>query len=102
MGGMNTQALLDEARKIWGSDKLSLEELLVHLGVVYGDLNRLARNRIDMGELDEAELKKELGNLVFSLIRWCDDLGYSHEECIDLAMQAQARYRERMVSGTNK
>lgn len=37
----------------------------------------------------EAEIKKELGNIIFSTIRWCDDLGLSPEECIELAKTAQ-------------
>jgi len=40
-------------------------------------------------EHTDEELKKEMGNIIFSTIRWCDDLGYDPEECINLARKAQ-------------
>jgi hypothetical protein len=57
-------------------------------------LHRLARDHDEGQPLNEAELKKELGNVIFSTIRWCDDLGYTPEECIELAKQAQKKYRQ--------
>lgn len=95
---MNVDDLLKDGRTIWGDDKLNLEQVLMHLGVVSGDLNRLARTKLETGRLDEAELQKEMGNLIFSLIRWCDDLGYSPEECIALAKEAQTAYRQKLGS----
>jgi hypothetical protein len=91
---MNISELLKKARSIWGDDKLSLDEILIRQGVTIGDLHRLARDYAEGQELNEAELKKELGNVIFSTIRWCDDLGYSPEECIELAKQAQIKYRQ--------
>jgi hypothetical protein len=91
---MSIDELLKEARSIWGNDKLSLDEILIRQGVTIGDLHRLARDHDEGQPLDETELKKEMGNVIFSTIRWCDDLGYTPEECIELAKKAQAKYRQ--------
>jgi hypothetical protein len=91
---MDIDGLLKKARSIWGDDKLSLDEILIRQGVTIGDLHRLARDYAEGQDLNETELKKELGNVIFSTIRWCDDLGYNPEECIELAKQAQIKYRK--------
>ena len=62
------------------------------MGVVYGDICRHVRDHAGNKTVDEAEIKKELGNMLFSTIRWADDLGFSPEECIELAKAAQQRY----------
>jgi len=95
---MTIQELLNEARKIWGSQKLTLEEVIIRQGVAIGDIHRYARDRAENKAPDETELKKELGNIIFSTIRWCDDLGYSPEECIALAKQAQINYSQKAKS----
>jgi hypothetical protein len=92
---MTIEGLLKKARKIWGNDRLTLEEVIIRQGVTIGDIHRYARDTAEGKDTDEDELKKELGNIIFSTIRWCDDLGYSPEECIELAQQAQATYRKR-------
>jgi len=92
---MNIEELLKKAREIWGDEKLTLEEIIIRQGVAIGDIHRYARDKSEDKEVDETELKKELGNIIFSTIRWCDDLGYSPEECIELAIQAQTKYRQR-------
>jgi len=91
---MNIEGLLAEAREIWGDQKLTLEEIIIRQGVAIGDIHRYARDKADGKQVDEAELKKELGNIIFSTIRWCDDLGYSPTACIELAKQAQSRFRQ--------
>lgn len=91
---MTIEELLKKAREIWGDDKLTLEEVLIRQGVTIGDIYRYARDKAEGKSVDEQELKKELGNVIFSTIRWCDDLGYTPEECIELAKQAQAKYQE--------
>jgi hypothetical protein len=91
---MSIDELLKEARSIWGDDKLSLDEILIRQGVTIGDLHRLARDHDEGQPLDEDELKKEMGNVIFSTIRWCDDLGYTPEECIESAKKAQAKYHQ--------
>lgn len=90
---MTIEELLRAARKIWGDDKLTLEEIIVLQGVTMGDIHRIARDRAEGRVINESELKKELGNVIFSMIRWCDDLGYSPNECIELAKLAQIKYR---------
>lgn len=93
---MDIDQLLHKAREIWGDEKLTLEEVLIRLGVTIGDIHRFARDRVENVPADKVELKKELGNLLFSTIRWCDDLGYDPKECIALAQQAQLNYRQHM------
>lgn len=89
---MNIDELLQQAREIWGDGKLTLEEIIIRQGVTIGDIHRYARDKSEGATLDENELKKEMGNIIFSTIRWCDDLGFSLEECIELAKQAQIKY----------
>ena len=89
---MTIDDLKNEGRRIWGDDRLSLPDILIRLGVDYGDLCRIARGADkDAALLNDAEIKKELGNIIFSMIRWCDDLGYSPTECIELAREAQKK-----------
>jgi hypothetical protein len=84
--------LLTRSRSIWGARKQSLESIIVCMGVVFGDICRWQRDR----PMDDAELRKELGNIILSTIRWCDDLGYDPEECIRLALDSQQKFIERM------
>ena len=92
---MTIEELLRESRKIWGDEKLTLEEIIVRQGVAIGDIHRYARDKIEGNPPPKSELKKELGNIIFSTIRWCDDLGYSPEDCIELAKKSQVKYRQR-------
>lgn len=90
---MQIQELLQQSRTIWGGQKLSLSEIIVRLGKVFGDICRYERNAPKDAQLHtNEELKKELGNVIFSTIRWCDDLGYSPEECIQLAIECQKKF----------
>ena len=91
---MNTQEILKEERKIWGDKKQSLEHIVICMGKPYGDICKQARSKIETGKLDEAELKKELGNTIASTIRFIDDLGYDLEECINLALISQRAYKK--------
>lgn len=89
--------LLAEGREIWGEDRLDLEQILVHLQVVIGDLARIQRSVYEAGNdtlpPDAAvQLAKEMGNLVFSSLRWCDDLGLDLDHCLELARTAQRAY----------
>lgn len=93
---MNVDDLLREARKIWGDERLSLEEVAIRLGVVTGDIHRLARTHQESGHIDTAALQKEMGNLIFSTIRWCDDLGLDTTECLRAAQQAQRDYAKKL------
>lgn len=89
---MTIEELLKEARKIWGDRTMSLDEIIVAQGVNMGDISRYARDKNEGKGVNVQDLKKEFGNTIFSFIRWCDDLGFSPEECIELAKQAQKKY----------
>ena len=66
------------------------------MGVIFGDICRWGREREGIPTKEEMqELKKELGNMIFSTIRWCDDLGFDPEDCINLAIKCQERYQDR-------
>lgn len=72
---------------------MKLPDILVALGVDYGDVARFARNaKKDRAMHTNHELKKEFGNMIFSLIRWADDLGYDPEECINIAIEVQKKF----------
>ncbi len=89
---MNIDDLAEEARAIWGNKTMTLEEIVVALGVVYGDLCRQTRAEQEGKDVNEEELKKELGNVIFSTIRWCADRGFDPNECIAAAKLAQTNY----------
>lgn len=108
------EGLLHQARGIWGPQfKQPLEEIVVRLMVGVGDLARKARDRCpatltvsqSLGhepiappqytrdrDAWRAEVRKELGNLIFSTIRWCDDMGFRPEECVQAAIEAQVKF----------
>lgn len=91
---MSISELLQAARSIWGDKRMTLEQIVVAQGVTTGDIHRYARDKAEGKSVQEPELKKELGNIIFSTIRWCDDLGFSPEECLELAKEAQANYQK--------
>jgi hypothetical protein len=82
--------MLAEGRKIWGAKRMSPPEIVVAMGVVTGDI---CRNLRDSG--DPHEMRKELGNLIFSTVRWCNDLGFNPEDCVKDAMLAQEIFAQR-------
>lgn len=84
-----------------GNDTLTLEEIAIRLGVVMGNINRQARTKQETGNFNQQELKKEMGNIIYSMIRWCDDLGYDPQECIKLAQQAQQAYAKKSKNYPN-
>jgi hypothetical protein len=90
---MKIEDLLNQGRKIWGDEKLNLSQVIIRMGKIFGDLCRWERDAIkDRNIHTNEELKKELGNIIFSTIRWCDDLGYDPEECINMAVNCQKRF----------
>lgn len=93
---MEISELLAEGRAIWGDEKMTLPEISAAMGVVYGDICRWQRDaQQDRALHTSAALQKELGNIIFSTIRWCDDLGFAPEECIAFAIEAQKKYQEK-------
>jgi hypothetical protein len=92
---MEIKQLLSKSKKIWPEQKLSLANIIVRLGKVFGDICRWERNASkDKAIHTNEELKKELGNIIFSTIRFCDDLGYNPEECIELAIDCQKNFKK--------
>jgi hypothetical protein len=92
---MNIQDLLKQSREIWGNEKLNLSQIIVRMWKVFWDICRWERDAIkDKDVHTDDDLKKELGNIIFSTIRWCDDLGYNPEECIEIAKNAQKRFQK--------
>lgn len=97
-------ALRVQGRQIWGDTRHSLPEIVTRLMVGVGDLARLARDGDLVGpeateeyaaELSHrwrSEVGKELGNILFSTIRWIDDLGFDPLACLDLAIEAQEKF----------
>jgi hypothetical protein len=92
---MEIKELLKNGREIWGNRKLSLSQIIIRLGKIYGDVCQWERNeKKDQPFHTDEELKKELGNIIFSTIRWCDDLGYDPEDCINIARECQKKYEK--------
>lgn len=92
---MQIQSLLKQSRSIWGPKKLELPGIIACMGKIFGDICRFSRDaKKDKKIHTDQELKKELGNIIFSTIRWCDDLGYKPEECIQEAIQCQERFKK--------
>lgn len=92
---MEIKELLKYGRRIWGKKKLSLGEIIVRMGKVFGDICRWERNVVkDKSIHTDEELKKEMGNIIFSTICWCDDLGYDPEECINIAIDCQEKFQK--------
>jgi len=92
---METKELLKTGREIWGDQKLTVSQIIVRMGKIFGDICRWERNeKKDVQTHNDEELKKELGNMIFSTIRWCDDLNYDPEECIKMAIESQKKYEK--------
>lgn len=92
---MEIKELLQQGRDIWGNQKLTLGQIIVCMGKIFGDICRWKRNATkDIKLHTDHELKKELGNIIFSTIRWCDDLGYDPEECIRIARDCQKEFKK--------
>ena len=88
-------ALRVQGRQIWGDTRHTVPQIVIRLMVGVGDIARLARDRsVTLADSEpwKAELQKELGNVLFSTIRWIDDLGFDPMECLWLAINAQEQY----------
>ncbi len=90
---MEIKNLLSQSREIWGSQKLTLAQIIPCMGKVFGDICRWERNaKKDKDKHTDEDLKKELGNIIFCTIRWCNDLGYDPEECLKVAIDCQKKF----------
>jgi len=105
------EEILNLGRFIWGprpvgpDSTAQLPGVVVRMMVTVGDLARIARTygsvhwKPIQGELEKRsdarnEIKKELGNLILSAVRWADDLGLSVNECVARAVVAQYAFAE--------
>lgn len=94
---MEIKELLKLGKEIWGDQKLTLSQIIVRMGKVFGDICRWERNYGRDKEFHtDKELKKELGNMIFSTIRWCHELGYDPEECVQLAIECQKKLSQEL------
>lgn len=94
---MEIKELSRQGREIWGEEKISLSQIIVRIGKVFGDICRWERNAVkDKDAHTDKELKKEMGNIIFSAIRWCDNLGYDTEECINMAIDCQKNFSKKV------
>ncbi len=92
---MDIRDLLKQSRDIWGEKKNTLPQIISRMGKVFGDICKWDRDAVkDKKTHTDDELKKELGNIIFSTIRWCDDLGYNPEECIEKAVECQKSFKK--------
>ena len=84
--------LLTRARQIWGEGGgLTAAQIAKLLAINVCDLAMAVR------EDDTLELKRELGSIVFSTIRWINELGLDPLECLDLAIEAQEKANGRTL-----
>lgn len=84
--GHTIAGLLATTREIWSHRRLTPEQVVTLASVVVGDLARAVRDRTS-----EADLKRELGNLMLAL-EWAAALGYRPVDCIDVALVAQRAF----------
>jgi hypothetical protein len=94
---MNLDDLLKRARELW-PEVTDEQEMAIALGVIYGDICRYVRDHSEGKKVDETELKKELGNMIFSTLRRIDNRGFSVEECMKLAIEANQNYVRKLRS----
>lgn len=93
---MEIKNLLKQGQEIWNHEKLNLSQIIVRMGKVFGDICRWERDAIkDKEKHTDEDLQKELGNIIFSTIRWCNDLGYDPEECIKIAIKCQENFKKK-------
>lgn len=92
---MEIKELLNSSKLIWKEEKLPLAQIIVRLGKVMGDICRWERNAPkDKKYHTKGELQKELGNLIFSTIKFCDELGFDPEDCIREAIKTQRKNKK--------
>lgn len=81
-------------KDIWGEEQLTLGQIIVRLGKIYGDICRWERNyQKDSEKHTDSELKKELGNVIFATIKFCDALGYDPNQSVRLGIECQKQFK---------
>ncbi len=92
---MEIKEILRIEREIWADMRMTLSQIIPAMGKVFGDICRWERNaEKDKAIHTDTELKKELGNIISSTVRWCDDLGYDPEECVEIALDSQRKFQK--------
>lgn len=92
---MQIKELLKISCEIWENEKLTLSQIIVRMWKIFWDICRWERDAIkDKDTHTDNDLKKELWNIIFSTIRWCDDLWYDPEECIKIAKDCQIKFKK--------
>ena len=87
---MEIKEILKQAQEIWQGEKLSLSQMIVVIGKVFGDVCRWERNYAkDRATHTDDDLKKELGHFIVCTVKFAKELGYEPEECIRLALESQ-------------
>lgn len=95
---MLIKELLDKWIEIWWNQKMPLAQIIVRMWKVFWDICRWERDAIkDKTSHNDEDLKKELGNIIFSTILWCNDLWYDPEECINIAIECQKNWRNKLL-----
>ncbi|EKE26343.1 MAG: hypothetical protein ACD_4C00321G0005 [uncultured bacterium (gcode 4)] len=91
---MTIEEILNQAKETWKwQDKLTLSKMIIVLWKVFWDICRWERNAPkDIKTHTDDDLKKELWNLIYCSIRFCDELGYDPEDCIRIAMDCQNKF----------
>lgn len=96
---METKELLKQGREIWDPEKLTLGQIIPRMGKVFGDICRWERNAPkDKTTHTDEELKKEIGNMIFSSIRWADDLGYDRKNALYWRLRAKKSLKNNFTS----
>jgi hypothetical protein len=90
---MTISELLKTGEDMWPGEKLTLPQIIVRLGKIFGDICRYERNaQKDHKTHTSADIQKELGNLIFNTILWSKELGFDPKECIKEAVDCQTRF----------
>ena len=80
------EELLATAREIWGPPRMMPGEVCIAMAVVHGDICRAVRDG------NREDLEREMGNMILSTIRWCDDLGLDVAACLEAAERCQRTF----------
>jgi hypothetical protein len=89
------KTLLSRTREIWGTDPLSLTDIIVRLSVNVGKLARLARGATKdqlEAKLHADALELAMGHVIVSMVRWTDDAGVRIGVAVERALGAQAKF----------
>lgn len=95
--GTDVQTILREGRSIWNGvpvcgEPVSVPTIAIVLGKIHGDLCYQARRVLEGRDASTDDLRRELGNLITTAVRWVDDLGFDIDDCLQASYTAQRAY----------